>query len=339
MNKAVSIGIDKDKGEQRIRRHGTGAGVLLLLGLVAVPGIASAQVRIVSLGAAPIRAALPDGARLDNALIRDPGGEIDVVYGGARFHVPDPGTLTSMHFDTGKMIQLKAGQLQQIGTIPVNGTLLRDRQTGEIDVVVDGKRYHIPDPATFNARGFGGKPVHELWAGGLNQIPEAAWPAPLTGHPAGAARDVADPSAMPAPRTIQASGEISGPVCPNGGHVDVQVQLVPSPGKVTVQVHAKGTNYCITDDLGPNVVVKLLDENGNRVADQLSLDLPKVPARGFSGPTVREADTSLELTGSLDVANVQVSYQNRFHGNWFVSMIESPVFWEIVGTVVTFFTA
>lgn len=315
--------------------------LMLVLGIVVVSRAASAEpgLRLSQLGAAPIKAALPDGARIDGALLRDPGGEIDVMYGGARFHIPDPNTFTSMHFDARRVLQLGAGQLAQIGTIPMNGTLLRDRQTGEIDVVVDGKRYHIPDMDTFNRQGFAGKPVHELWAGGLNQIPEGPWPAPQAGHVAIEKKVVRDVGDLPPPRIINSSGEISGPVCPDGGHVEVTVQLVPSPGAVTVQAHVKGTNHCVTDNLGPTVTIALMDDAGNRVTDQLEVDVPEVPARGFSRPTVREADKAMRISTSLDLGTVKVSYRNRFHGNWFISMITSPVFWEIVGEVVSFIAA
>jgi hypothetical protein len=115
---------------------------------------------------------LPDGL-----LLRDPGGEIDVVYGGGRFHIPNMTIFNQMGYKSANVCQLSAGLLAQFSTVPVDGTLLRDPD-GEIDVVQGGKRYHIPNMTEFNARGYQIANVHQLWSGGLSALPSAPWPPP-----------------------------------------------------------------------------------------------------------------------------------------------------------------
>ena len=182
----------------------TVGGLLLCLSFSAVAE-AQPPLRVNGrMGGRVFAAKLPDGAHIDGTLLRAPNGEIDVVYGGARFHVPDPATLTRM-FGSRKVTQLGQGQLEHIGLIPWNGTLLRDQQSGEIDVVYNGKRYHVPNPTVFDQMGFAGKQVHELWANGLKQIPEAAWPPPLPARPA---RDVSPRAPSPARSRVPARSPV-----------------------------------------------------------------------------------------------------------------------------------
>ena len=108
---------------------------------------------------------------------------------------------------------------------------------------------------------------------------------------------------------------------------------------MTITAHAKATNSCVTDNIEPTVTIKLLDENGNRVADQLTLTIPTTPARGFQPPTQREASANLTINTTTAIGNVEFGYVNRGHGSWFISLLTSPMFWEIVGEAVSFFFA
>ena len=108
---------------------------------------------------------------LDNgSLLREDNGAIWVIFGGARFHVPDPATLNRL-FGGQPITAVPAGVVNGIPTIPVNGTLLRE-ENGAIWVIFGGAKFHVPDPATLN-RLFGGQPIFQLWDGALNGIPTA----------------------------------------------------------------------------------------------------------------------------------------------------------------------
>jgi Common central domain of tyrosinase len=108
------------------------------------------------------RVSLPDGT-----LLREDDGAIWVVYGGAKFHVPDPPTLARLY--AGRPVdQVWNGALNAIGTLPVDGTLLRE-ENGAIWVVYGGAKFHVPDPPTL-ARLYAGRPVDQVWNGALNAI-------------------------------------------------------------------------------------------------------------------------------------------------------------------------
>ena len=95
---------------------------------------------------------------MDGTLLREENGAIWVVFGGARFHVPDMATLNRLY--GGKPVsQLWDGGPEVLATIPIDGTLLR-AESGAIWVVFGGAPFHIPDMATLN-RLYGGKPVYQ----------------------------------------------------------------------------------------------------------------------------------------------------------------------------------
>jgi hypothetical protein len=91
-----------------------------------------------------------------------------VTFGGARFHVPDPATLSRLY--PGVPIEvLAAGALDGVPVVPADGTLLRE-EDGAIWVVDGGARFGVPDMGTLN-RLFAGRPIGQLWNGALNGIP------------------------------------------------------------------------------------------------------------------------------------------------------------------------
>jgi hypothetical protein len=108
------------------------------------------------------------GIPADSTLLREENGAIWVILGGAKFHVPDPGTLSRL-YGGWPFFQLWNGALDQIPGIPVDGTLLRE-ENGAIWVVLGGAKFHVPDPATLT-RLFGGKPILQVWNGALDAVP------------------------------------------------------------------------------------------------------------------------------------------------------------------------
>ena len=104
----------------------------------------------------------------DGTLLREENGAIWVIYGGAKFHVPDPGTLSRVFGNT-PWYQLWNGALDAIPTMPGDGTLLRE-ENGAIWVIYGGAKFHVPDPATL-VRLYGATPWRQVWNGALNAIP------------------------------------------------------------------------------------------------------------------------------------------------------------------------
>jgi hypothetical protein len=99
---------------------------------------------------------------VDGTLLREENGAIWVVFGGARFHVPDPATLARLY--GGKPIdQLWNGGPEILGTIPVDGTLLREETSTQVYVIQGGHKVPTQPPYP--------TPVGVLWTGALAQIP------------------------------------------------------------------------------------------------------------------------------------------------------------------------
>jgi len=100
----------------------------------------------------------------DGTLLRDEIGSIFVIYGGAKFHVPDPPTLNRL-FPNVPYHQLWNGAFDYIGSIPIDGTLLREESGSTIYIISGGQK------TVTNASGTA--KVDVLWNGALNQIPSS----------------------------------------------------------------------------------------------------------------------------------------------------------------------
>lgn len=105
---------------------------------------------------------------VDDTLLREENGTISAVYGGARFAVPDPGTLQRF-FHGRSAFQLWNGALAGIPTAPRDGTLVRE-EDGTRSVVYGGARFTAPDLATYQ-RLFALQSFYVLWTGALGNIP------------------------------------------------------------------------------------------------------------------------------------------------------------------------
>jgi hypothetical protein len=95
-----------------------------------------------SLKAAPVPPA-------DGTMFHQPSSEISVVYGGARFHIPDPQTLAAIY--PGFPVQEASNEyVRGLPLRPRDGTLLSE-QSGKVWVIVGGARFHVPNPETLVA--------------------------------------------------------------------------------------------------------------------------------------------------------------------------------------------
>jgi hypothetical protein len=108
----------------------------------------------------------PD-APSDGTLLREENGRIWIVFGRAKFHVPDPATLNRLYSER-PVLQLWDGALDALDSTPVDGTLLRE-ENGSIWIVFGRAKFHVPDPATLN-RLYLGRPILQVWDGALDAL-------------------------------------------------------------------------------------------------------------------------------------------------------------------------
>lgn len=107
---------------------------------------------------------------VDGSLLKDPGGEIDVCYGGARFAINSVTEFFVLGFDPAKVILLPPGVLSKLNTIPRNGTLLKERNKDAIFLIEVGKKIPLRDDKDVNDHGGFGA-VHIVPEHSLDKIP------------------------------------------------------------------------------------------------------------------------------------------------------------------------
>ena len=97
----------------------------------------------------------------DGTLLCDEQRTLWVIFGGARFEVPDARTVQRL-FAGRAAVHVSNRALAQVGTLPCDGTLLREEDDARVYVMLGGTKHKVSaciDPA------------HVLWAGALDSIP------------------------------------------------------------------------------------------------------------------------------------------------------------------------
>ena len=105
----------------------------------------------------------------DGTMLREENGAVWIIFGGAKFHVPDLATLSRLYVNL-PIWQVWTGALNAIPDIPIDRTLLRE-ENGTVWVIYGGAKFHVPysDPATLN-HFFPYMPIHQLWNGAVGPI-------------------------------------------------------------------------------------------------------------------------------------------------------------------------
>jgi len=81
----------------------------------------------------------------DGTLVRQTNIEqVNVIYGGHPFPIPDPQTLYNLGFDGSQVREIPSGGLKQLPWMPFDGTLLREQQGTPR---FGGPRHTFPGPA------------------------------------------------------------------------------------------------------------------------------------------------------------------------------------------------
>jgi hypothetical protein len=90
---------------------------------------------------------------VDGTLLREWNRpEVFVVYGGARFWIPDPATLLALGFDWNRVQIIPPNSIGKVPTTPFDGTLLKEQHDQKIYLVDGGKRRWVTSPAAMDAR-------------------------------------------------------------------------------------------------------------------------------------------------------------------------------------------
>ncbi len=121
---------------------------------------------------------IPNSPR-DGILLRDTSdSRTYVVFGGARFRIPDDTTLKAMYCPT--YPQQTCSQniwhsaITAMSSVPVNDTLLKETGNPAVFAACQGIRWWIPNPTVFSQLGYSWSKVRLLWSGALTPIPVEA---------------------------------------------------------------------------------------------------------------------------------------------------------------------
>ena len=106
----------------------------------------------------------------DGTLLREPSGAISIFWGGARFIVPSMSEFWALGRSTASLKPAPANSLTNMPRVPRNGVALRDRVSGEIDIIRAGKRWRIESLHTYRSS-YASWRLYEVPAGGLGAIP------------------------------------------------------------------------------------------------------------------------------------------------------------------------
>lgn len=109
----------------------------------------------------------------DRTLIRQyDRPDVYVVYGGAKFGIASPDTLTALGFSWNDVAVAPSDSLDRVGTVPTEGTLLKELSNPAVYVVQNGQRRVFPDEQTFVALGHSWDRIGTVADGALAHLPE-----------------------------------------------------------------------------------------------------------------------------------------------------------------------
>ncbi len=120
-------------------------------------------------------AAVPSIPR-DGALLREETNPpIDVVYGGARFWIPDPATFSALGFDPAALRIIPLAGFAQIPLVPAGYTRFRELTAVTQYAVIGAGRVALDQPMLTQLLAAGkGQPLYVVPDGGLTQVPLTA---------------------------------------------------------------------------------------------------------------------------------------------------------------------
>jgi hypothetical protein len=115
---------------------------------------------------------IPDYLREGSLLRENSDSRLYVIYGGAKFLIPDPATFDALGFTWADVRVVGDGSMAYIADVPGDRALLKEATSPAVWVIVDGRRRYIASAADFEAYGFSWTKVRTIPEGALAPIPD-----------------------------------------------------------------------------------------------------------------------------------------------------------------------
>jgi hypothetical protein len=112
---------------------------------------------------------------MDGTLLRESNRpEVYVMFGGAKFHIPDAATAARMGFNLNNVGVVRPGSIKvnDSENIPRHGTVLREETDPRVYVMRNGQKCHIASPTRMDQLCILGSDVRFVPDGGLRHIPD-----------------------------------------------------------------------------------------------------------------------------------------------------------------------
>lgn len=111
----------------------------------------------------------------DGTLLREMNRpEVFVVYGGAKFWIPDPATLFTLGFDFGRVRVVPPGGTAKLGSMPIDGTLVREQNDPRVFLAEGGQLRWVTSPAAMDAACLSFRHVRVVPDASLASLPRGA---------------------------------------------------------------------------------------------------------------------------------------------------------------------
>jgi hypothetical protein len=111
----------------------------------------------------------------DGTLLRDSDRpEVFVVYGGAKFWIPDPLTLSALGFNFGQVNVVPPGGTSKLGALPINGTLIKEQSDPKVFMVESQTLRWVRSPTVMDTRCFAWRHVRTVPDTALAALPHGA---------------------------------------------------------------------------------------------------------------------------------------------------------------------
>ena len=100
--------------------------------------------------------------------------EVYVVYGGAKFWIPDPPTLFALGFDWSRVGVIPPNGTAKLRTVPIDGTLLQEQHDPRVFLVESGQLRWVTSSAAMDARCLPWRHVRVVPDNSLTALPHGA---------------------------------------------------------------------------------------------------------------------------------------------------------------------
>ena len=97
--------------------------------------------------------------------------EVFVVYGGAKFWIPNPQTLSGLGFNWSQVRVIPPGGTNKLGSMPYDGTLLKEQHDPAVFLVRNQQLRWVTSPAVMQSQCLAWRHVRTVPDGALGTLP------------------------------------------------------------------------------------------------------------------------------------------------------------------------